>query len=43
MALVIMLLFDTFLTVANYYLNKNSDVIERDIVEEILHSQNDGT
>ena len=34
----IVLLFDTFLTVANYYLERNRDVTERNIVAEILHT-----
>jgi len=33
----IILLFDTFLTVANYYLERNRDILERNIVSEILH------
>jgi hypothetical protein len=36
-SITVVLLFDTFLTVANYYLERNRDVIERDIVAEILH------
>jgi len=35
-ALVITLLFDTFLTVANYYLYRNRDVIERNITSNLL-------
>jgi hypothetical protein len=34
--ITIMLLFDTFFTVANYYLERNRDVIERNIVADIL-------
>lgn len=30
------LLFDTFLTVANYYLERNRDIIERNIVADVL-------
>lgn len=37
-ALVITLLFDTFLTVANYYLYRNRDVIERNITSDLLDS-----
>lgn len=32
----LVLLFDTFLTVANYYLERNRDVIERNIAADIL-------
>jgi len=35
--IVIVLLFDTFLIVANYYLERSRDVVERDIASEILH------
>ena len=35
-AIVITMLFDTFLTVANYYLFRNRDVLERDMVADIL-------
>lgn len=35
--IVLVLLFDTFLTVANYYLERNRDVLERDIVGQILN------
>jgi hypothetical protein len=33
----IVLLFDTFLTVVNYYLERSRDVIERNIAADILH------
>ena len=33
----ITLLFDTFLTVANYYLERNRDIIERNIAADILN------
>ena len=36
MSIVVALLFDTFLTVANYYLDRSRDVLERDLVAAIL-------
>jgi len=36
-AIVITMLFDTFFTVANYYLFRNRDVLERDMVADLLH------
>jgi len=35
----ITLLFDTFLTVVNYYLERNRDIIERNIAADILHDE----
>jgi cation transport ATPase len=35
--IVITLLFDTFLIVADYYLDRSRDVIERDMASDILH------
>jgi hypothetical protein len=35
--IVIVLLFDTFLIVANYYLERSRDVVERDMTVNILH------
>lgn len=37
-AFVITLLFDTFFAVANYYLYRNRDVLERDITSDVLDS-----
>jgi hypothetical protein len=36
LGLAIMLLFYTFYTVASYYLERNRDVVERDLVAEVL-------
>jgi hypothetical protein len=36
-AVVITLLFDTFLIVANYYLERNRDIMDRDVAANILH------
>jgi hypothetical protein len=37
--IIIILLFNTFFTITNYYLERNKDIMERDIVSEILHKQ----
>lgn len=36
-AIAIAFLFDSFLTVAGYYLGRTMDVVERDVISEILH------
>ena len=36
LAVVVVMLFDTFFAVANYYLVRNKDVLERDMVADIL-------
>lgn len=38
-AVVIMLLFNSFLTVAGYYLGRTLDVMERSVMDDILHKE----
>jgi hypothetical protein len=37
--IVIILLFNTFFTITNYYLERNKDIVERDIVSDILNRE----